>query len=448
MKKIYLSIALLAITATSFGQRINIWTDGALGNNNWLNSGNWSQGALLATDIAQMNKTSTINGSRSILKITTEATSDATSEIIQSGTYVATVTVTDNGTNPFEGTAVGIYHNTNAYSASTFNINCKVTCTNTGTGNWFSIRNLNAGNTLKFGSNSALTFSTPDVFLDNAGIGTIGATGGTTTYEGTINSTVSSTLSFSGANGVHTFLPGVSFGANITNLKFFFGAGMTWNFNTADNVVIFDKTIQTNNAVAYALNVNAKNCLAAKLDLSSGSLLTVNVNKDLENMKTVALAGASTGLTLTIDDAVTKLHFANSSAETWAGSITVNGFKPGVIRFGTNNTGLTTAQLNKISGAGGTVALDSSGYLVLASALSNKDFNSFTSSIYPNPVKDVLNINTQESIQKIEVLDILGKTVLTNKGENTVDVSSLNNGIYFLKLTSDKGVSTNKFVKK
>ena len=80
--------------------------------------------------------------------------------------------------------------------------------------------------------------------------------------------------------------------------------------------------------------------------------------------------------------------------------------------------------------------------------LNTTDFNSTTATIYPNPAKDVLNINTQETVQKAEVLTILGETVLTvNNAGNTINVSALNKGIYFLKVTSSNGVSTTKFIK-
>lgn len=80
--------------------------------------------------------------------------------------------------------------------------------------------------------------------------------------------------------------------------------------------------------------------------------------------------------------------------------------------------------------------------------LSTEDHSAFEFAMYPNPVKNVLNINTQEPLQKIEVTDLLGRTVLS-KGNvsKSIDVSSLIKGVYILKLTSEKGISTKKIIK-
>ena len=69
--------------------------------------------------------------------------------------------------------------------------------------------------------------------------------------------------------------------------------------------------------------------------------------------------------------------------------------------------------------------------------------------IYPNPVKDELKIENGElRIEKVEICDLSGKMVncewLNGK---SVNVSNLPQGIYFVKLETDKGTVTRKFVK-
>lgn len=69
-------------------------------------------------------------------------------------------------------------------------------------------------------------------------------------------------------------------------------------------------------------------------------------------------------------------------------------------------------------------------------------------SLYPNPVKNTLNIESQDAISNVTVYNLLGKEVISsNTVKNTLDVSTLSNGVYVIKLTSDKGVATKKFVK-
>jgi len=84
-----------------------------------------------------------------------------------------------------------------------------------------------------------------------------------------------------------------------------------------------------------------------------------------------------------------------------------------------------------------------------SATLSNDDKNAFKFKTYPNPVRDVLNINTLEPIQKVEVFDLLGKSVLTKYNVmERLDVSNLKSALYLVRLTSENGISTKKFIKK
>ena len=70
--------------------------------------------------------------------------------------------------------------------------------------------------------------------------------------------------------------------------------------------------------------------------------------------------------------------------------------------------------------------------------------------IYPNPVRDELRIENGEwRIEKVEILDLTGKIILNSQFSilNSINVSSLPQGVYFLKIQTDKGNVTKKFVK-
>lgn len=74
-----------------------------------------------------------------------------------------------------------------------------------------------------------------------------------------------------------------------------------------------------------------------------------------------------------------------------------------------------------------------------------KDFK-----IYPNPVKEFLNINIPDNDFVIEysIYDISGKKITSNKLlENKIDVRSLPEGVYILKIKKDKKIFENKFIK-
>ena len=69
--------------------------------------------------------------------------------------------------------------------------------------------------------------------------------------------------------------------------------------------------------------------------------------------------------------------------------------------------------------------------------------------IYPNPVSDQLFISNRNSKDlDIVIYDILGKQVLQKKSiEQSLDVSNLLDGIYFLEINSDNGMRIEKIIK-
>lgn len=69
-------------------------------------------------------------------------------------------------------------------------------------------------------------------------------------------------------------------------------------------------------------------------------------------------------------------------------------------------------------------------------------------SVYPNPTTDRLNIECGEVITRVEVLDVTGRTVLSQNGNvNSISTQALAEGVYMLRVVSNSGVSAQKFVK-
>ena len=83
--------------------------------------------------------------------------------------------------------------------------------------------------------------------------------------------------------------------------------------------------------------------------------------------------------------------------------------------------------------------------------LSVSQFDTKAVSVYPNPVKNILNIKTELTIESVEVINILGKNVLTISKDqmtnNTVNLSELRNGIYFVNISAEGKKQTIKVVK-
>jgi Leucine-rich repeat (LRR) protein len=83
--------------------------------------------------------------------------------------------------------------------------------------------------------------------------------------------------------------------------------------------------------------------------------------------------------------------------------------------------------------------------------LGNQDFD-FGSvfTLSPVPAKDVLTIKTKQTVvvSSINIYNTLGQLVQVNTNPNeTIDVSGLQSGSYFVRITSDKGSATGKFLK-
>jgi len=68
--------------------------------------------------------------------------------------------------------------------------------------------------------------------------------------------------------------------------------------------------------------------------------------------------------------------------------------------------------------------------------------------IYPNPVKSILNIRTNNNeINKIIIYNVLGKEVLKTN-EATIDFSTFENGLYIIKIkTNNNNIITKKIIK-
>ncbi|MEM6721693.1 MAG: T9SS type A sorting domain-containing protein [Bacteroidota bacterium] len=65
--------------------------------------------------------------------------------------------------------------------------------------------------------------------------------------------------------------------------------------------------------------------------------------------------------------------------------------------------------------------------------------------LYPNPVEDMLNITDTTNIKSLEVYSIQGQVMLTQKSNfATVDMSNLQTGLYFVRLT-DSANNSNTF---
>lgn len=77
----------------------------------------------------------------------------------------------------------------------------------------------------------------------------------------------------------------------------------------------------------------------------------------------------------------------------------------------------------------------------------SENSNAVLTSIYPNPSSGIITVNSKIEFSKIEVMNTLGETVYSSvvaSTETKIDLSNQSQGIYFVIVTSEKGLLTQK----
>ena len=88
----------------------------------------------------------------------------------------------------------------------------------------------------------------------------------------------------------------------------------------------------------------------------------------------------------------------------------------------------------------------------VSTVLSVEDFNKSGLSMFPNPVLDHVSIanNVNIQINTYSVVDLNGRILMNKKydaNDNTIDLTSLTKGIYFIQLETEKGTLSKKIIK-
>ena len=114
-----------------------------------------------------------------------------------------------------------------------------------------------------------------------------------------------------------------------------------------------------------------------------------------------------------------------------------------VIVDGTNVGNGTTYTYPNVSGDGTLTVEFAEGVSVAEYGF---DFN-----IWPNPASDILNVELHNSGDtRVMIINMLGEVVGTwdiASSNGTINISELTSGVYFVRISSQKGIATKKFVK-
>lgn len=363
MKKIYTLLFLfMCLSATSFAQMQRSFKGQTANpaNRDWSDPANWvnnlppsSPGDSVILNVAAypMADTTNVDVNFTIRRLANSSNANRNILVTSSPNAVLTVDV-NSDVLYFSAPAFAIQHTSTA--AYTFKIDGHVKIANSFTasntnGNQSDIRvSGNNNNIIEFGPNS---------ILELAGNGATAAhvIQGGFVFNGRIQGTQG--LIFSGNAGNS---PIFTFGAGSNNAMytspgsvFTLNNGVTVIANTADNGSFFAGDKILSSGATTTLTLNGANILASRLQLSTNSQFTVNINRNQTGLKEIDFLNATTAkLKLMMNAAVTQLYFTDNSAANWTnGTVEISGFKEGVIRFGTSNGGLTQAQLSQIKDA-------------------------------------------------------------------------------------------------
>lgn len=132
------------------------------------------------------------------------------------------------------------------------------------------------------------------------------------------------------------------------------------------------------------------------------------------------------------------------------GAATVAGLEPARLQVSSSPTKLVATDPDNTGPT--TFGIDN--YIVEASnnaVLGTSDIKNTKSSVIaigPNPASDYLNILTSLKLKNVDIFDITGRKVNTVLNGNQVNIKALNSGTYIINIETEKGLTTEKFIKK
>jgi hypothetical protein len=230
------------------------------------------------------------------------------------------------------------------------------------------------------------------------------------------------------------------------------------NGNNSDILQIWMHTNPTLSCVAVDdidyVNTNWFNSFYIKDNTTNYSETCAGTGVLVSSISVQGQGGASTitnnAGTLQIEATVLPAN-ADDATYTWSvtngtGTATINA--GGILTAITNGTIDVIATANDGSGVTGSATITISNQTI---GIDEKNGLSSGVEIYPNPVKNQLFIDgLNGQINQLVITDYSGKVVLSINDTNTknINVSELNQGIYILKISTNKGIATKQFIKK
>lgn len=247
-----------------------------------------------------------------------------------------------------------------------------------------------------------------------------------------------------------------------------FAAGM--NF-VADDLTPDDNSFALNQIVANALDPNDKTCLEGEIVTPQkiGGYLHYNIN--FENI------GTAEAQNVVVQDIIDTAKFDVATLQVMYASHPVRALVTGnKVEFIFQDINLPSAISNPIGGHGNvlfkikTLPTLNVGDMVTNTAniyfdynhpietnearttfalLKNQEFvTDHSVTVYPNPAAALVSAKAGSAIDNMVLFDSRGRVLETVLGKATLDISARQNGMYFLKVATEKGTKIEKIIKK
>lgn len=107
--------------------------------------------------------------------------------------------------------------------------------------------------------------------------------------------------------------------------------------------------------------------------------------------------------------------------------------------------GEDTAGFDQYHGAGRVNAYEA---LLAVQNLSNEQFLNEDLKIYPNPTENTLYVNSKNEVKNIKIYDFTGRFIQNAENVSEIDMTTLNQGLYILEISTDNKKTTVKVIKK
>jgi len=274
-----------------------------------------------------------------------------------------------------------------------------------------------AGGDLGSSSSSAVTSKIPDIGYDGNFIDQSG------TYM----------LVSASANPKDVYVDGPSSGEAAAADGVIDSSGDHTSWTLYDSVAYIDDNDEGNGEYAYAQIIFAQdndNPTTADVQFTTTSANVYSFSSS-SDANVMMRQGTKTGYTT--DDWVASATSNNNNPPDWSFSSTTGKTLPAIYE--------AWADLNLYYGS----------LNPTQESLSTDEFLASSFKVYPNPANNYITIESNNmEISGIVIYDILGKNVLVQKQlkNNSVNVSALNRGVYFIKISADNNSSTKKIILK